>query len=256
VAKPSFKAVVLDLFDTLVDWEPNRLPIVRWKGREIRSTLPWITPKLEASLGTRYQPERFVTAYTAVMEEINAERERYGIEITCSERFLRTLRRLGLEGDGLDLDALAETLTRAHMAGIRGVTVAPARRVAAVRRLAHHYRLGLLSNFDDGATGHEIIADTGVAGLFEAIIVSADVGMRKPNPLVFQRMLEMLGLGDASEALFVGDVPELDVAGPKRVGMRAAWINRHSRVLPEGIPSPDLVIDDLAQLPDLLECDP
>jgi HAD superfamily hydrolase (TIGR01549 family) len=254
VAEPNFKAVVLDLFDTLVDWDANRLPMVRWQGREIRSTLPWITPKLEELLGARYQPERFVAVYTTVIKEINAERERYGIEITCSERFLRTLRRLSLEQDGFDLDALAETLTRAHMAGIRGITVAPARRVTAVKRLARHYRLGLLSNFDDAATGHEIIADTGLAKLFEAIIVSADIGMRKPNPLVFERMLGMLGLGDAGDVLFVGDMPELDVAGPKRVGMRAAWINRHGRALPEGIPLPDLVINDLAELPDVLEC--
>lgn len=255
MAEPNFKAVILDLFDTLVDWDPNRLPTVRWKGREIRSTLPWITPKLEELLGPRYQPEPFLATYTAVIEEINAERDRDGIEITCCERFLRTLRRLGLEQNGLDLGALAEILTRAHMAGIRGVTAAPARRVEAVRRLARHYRLGMLSNFDDGATGHEIIADTGVGALFEAVIVSADVGMRKPNPLVFEQMLKMLGLGDASEALFVGDMPELDVAGPKRVGMHAAWINRHGRALPEGIPSPDLVIADLAELPDVLKCD-
>ena len=45
-----------------------------------------------------------MTAYTAVYEEINHERERDGIEITCLERFERTLQRLGVE-DRLDPEA-------------------------------------------------------------------------------------------------------------------------------------------------------
>ncbi len=251
---PSFKAVVLDLFDTLVDWDANRLPVMQWHGREVRSALPWIIPTIKGALGTDYPLEQFVKAHAAVLEDVNNERERDGVEVTCRERFTRTLRRLPSGADGFDADVLAEALTRAHMAGVRSVTAAPAARVAAVKRLARHYRLGLLSNFDDSATGHEIIADTGVAALLEAVIVSADVGVRKPNPAVFQRMLAMLKLADPADVLFVGDMPDLDVAGPIRAGMHAVWIRRYGRALPEGIPKPDMIINDLAELPDVLGC--
>ena len=261
--KPKFKAVVLDLFDTLVTWDPARLPVLEWNGREIHSTIPWILPRIENALGAKYSRDAFITAYGKVYEEINVEREREGIEITCHERFVRTLDRLGV--DAVRQPSLAEELTRIHMKGVREATSAPAARIAAVRRLAQKYRLGLLSNFDDSKTGWEIMADTGVQDRFEAIIISADLAIRKPNPKIFQRMLEMLRL-PADEVLFVGDTPHHDVIGAKNVGMYAAWINRHAGnaatrasangpdlSIFDGLAQPDFVIGDLAELPEVLE---
>jgi len=94
VAEPAFKAVVLDLFDTLVKWEPDRLPLMELNGRQMRSTMPWVFPKIIELFGQAFTPDRFIEVYSAVNEEIMFEREREGIEITCHERFLRTLQRL------------------------------------------------------------------------------------------------------------------------------------------------------------------
>lgn len=246
-----FEAIVLDLFDTLVDWDSNELPVMMWKGREMHTTLPWILPKVAEALGEKYDPEGFVTAWVTVYEEINAEREREGIEITCYERLERTLQRIGIDNK-IQLRQLAEELRRTHMRGVRSVTSAPSHRKDAVRRLAEKYRLGLLSNFDDSQTGWEIMADTGVKDKFEAIIISADLRLRKPNPKIFARMLAMLNL-EARDVLFVGDTPHHDVGGAKAVGMSAAWISRHALPLPEGVAQPDYIIRDLAELPDLLE---
>jgi len=246
-----FKAVVLDLFDTLVNWDPDGFPLMHWKGRDIHSTVPWILPKVAEALGKNYDLDVFMTTYSSVYDEINHERERDGIEITCFERFERTLQRLGLK-NGDSVERLAEELTRIHMRGVRSVTSAPANRKDAVRRLAERYRLGLLSNFDDSKTGWEIMADTCVKDKFEAIIISADLRLRKPNPKIFERMLSMLNL-QAPEVLFVGDTPIHDVGGAKAVGMSAAWISRHALPLPDGIAQPDYIIRDLAELPDLLE---
>ncbi len=251
MAEHTFKAVVLDLFDTLVDWDPNLLPVMEWHGRELRSTIPWILPKLADALGAKYDRDLFMTWHGRVYEEINAQREREGIEITCVERFLRTLARLGME-DSPERQSLAQELTRIHMKGVREATAAPAARINAVHRLAKRYRLGLLSNFDDSQTGWQIMADTGVSEMFEAIIISADLGLRKPNPKIFQRMLEMLKL-PASEVLFAGDTHAHDIAGAKSVGMHTAWVNRHGAAVPEGVAQPDYIIGDLSELPAALE---
>jgi len=251
MAKAEFKAVVFDLFDTIVKWEPERLPLMEVGGRQIHTTIPWVFPILEQRLGATFDRNRFVEVYHGVIDEIMVERELEHIEITCAERFVRILSRLAPTLGAEAHVSFAEELTRVHMDGVRGVTWAPAARVAAVERIASHYRVGLLSNFDDAQCGREVFDDTGVAHLFEAIIISAEVGLRKPNPQIYRRMLEMLNL-DASEVLFVGDTPREDVDGPHRVGMRTAWISKGVAAVPEGIPQPHFTIADLADLPAIL----
>jgi HAD superfamily hydrolase (TIGR01549 family) len=246
----NFKAVVLDLFDTLVRWEPERLPLMELGGKQVRTTMPWVFPKMAELFGSAFERERFVEIYSAVIEEITLEREREGIEITCHERFHRTLKRLALEPID-QAAAFAEKLTRVHMDAVRSVTWAPAERIAAVRMIAPHYRLGLLSNFDDAQCGREVLHDTGVADLFEAVVISAEVRLRKPDRRIFEHLRAMLSL-DPHEILFVGDTPRDDVLGAREAGMRSVWISKGQPSLPEGIPAPDFIIRDLSDLPRLL----
>ena len=245
-----FRAIVVDLFDTLVRWEPERLPLIEINGRTMRSTMPWIFPRMEQRLGDAFDRSGFIDIYTDVLEEIALERERDGIEITCGERFARTLGRIAAVSPD-EAEELAEELTRIHMSQVRAVTTAPKERVQAIRQLAPHYRLGLLSNFDDAQCGREVLADTGVAELFEAVIISAEVRLRKPDPRIFNKMLEMLEL-TPQQVLYVGDTPRDDVWGASQVGLPTAWISKGAAGLPEGIPQPRFKITELSELPKLL----
>ncbi len=247
MGEPRYKAVVIDLFDTLVNWNPEGLPMVEWRGHEFRSTMPLLFPALETALGDRFDRESFMTAHAAVFNEISTERAGGdAMEVTCLERFVRTLRKLGLDDN--ETAPLAENLRKTHMSRVREVTKAPATRIEAMKKIAKHLRIGLISNFDDSETGHLIMKDTGIRDLFDAVIISADTGYRKPNPLIFKRILQLMQL-EPADILFVGDTPHDDVLGAKGVGMHCAWIRRRDRELPEGIPAPDIVIGDLAELP-------
>jgi HAD superfamily hydrolase (TIGR01549 family) len=250
VAERRYKAVVIDLFDTLVTWNPEGLPLMQFRGRAIRSTTPLLYDTLEAALGARFDREKFAEAHAAAYAEIFTERAKPdAIEITCLERFARTLKTLEVETHVAA--PLAESLRRIHMARVREVTKAPQPRIDAMKKIANHYRLGLISNFDDSETGHLIMRDTGIRELFTAVIISADTGYRKPNPLIFKKILELMRLRPA-EILFVGDTPVDDVLGSKGVGMHSAWIRSRGRELPEGLPAPDIVISDLSELPTAL----
>ncbi len=247
MAEREFNAVVLDLYDTLVRWDPAQLPEVEWRGRKFRSTDPFQIEILQPRFEYKLNVERWLDAYHSVVGEIMAEREQGETETTCDERFVRALTRFGMP-PGAAMAALARELTQVHMRHVRRITSAPAERVAAVRKIAPHYRLGLLSNFDDSRTGHAVLSDTGVSHLFEAVIISANVGMRKPNPKIFARMLAMLSL-PPGEVLFVGDTPQHDIVGAARVGMRTVWISGGKGPWPEGMPAPDFVIAGLDELP-------
>ena len=65
----------------------------------------------------------------------------------------------------------------------------------------------------------------GLAERIETIVLSSEVGKRKPHPAVFERALDELGVRP-EHALFVGDRRYQDVLGAKRLGMRtvlARW---------------------------------
>ena len=247
MAEHRYKAIVIDLFDTLVTWNPDGLPLMQFRGREIRSTTPLLYAALETALGERFDREKFSEAHASVYADIFAERAKTdAIEITCLERFARTLKLL--EVDESVAAPLAENLRRIHMARVREVTKAPPARIEAMKKIAKHHRVGLISNFDDSETGHLIMRDTGIREIFDAVIISADSGYRKPNPLIFREILDAMKL-EPADILFVGDTPLDDVMGSKGVGMHSAWIRTRGREMPEGVPAPDIVISDLAELP-------
>ncbi|MEA2626548.1 MAG: putative hydrolase of the superfamily [Candidatus Binatota bacterium] len=245
-----FEAVVFDLFDTLVRWRPESLPLIELGGREVRSTLPLLLPALRDGLGDGFDLDAFVAVYHEVMEEIVETRRRDAVEITCEERFHRALQRL--TPVPADPAAVAAELTRRHMAAVRAVTAAPPEYVEVVRRIQPFYRLGLLSNFDDSRTGREILDDTGIADLFETVVISADVALRKPHPDIFGIVLDRLGLA-ADRVLFVGDTPLEDVAGAAAAGMPMAWLADGKGPLPSHLGEPEFVLSSLTDLPSILE---
>ncbi len=74
----------------------------------------------------------------------------------------------------------------------------------------------------------------GIGELLEVMVISDEVGMKKPDPRIFRMALERLEVG-AEEAVFVGDNLELDIAGARGVGMRAVWLNPDGKEGVEGV---------------------
>ena len=241
------KALVLDLFDTLVKWEPARLPRFEWNGQSFPSTVPLLLAHLQRTIPGWEHDQAWIECYNAVIMEIAARREAEGIEVTCLERFSRTMARMA-PALACAPEILAEELRAIHMAAVRTATTAPAANIAAARRLSEHFRLGLLSNFDDAATGYQVIADTGIANLFEVIVLSAEVALRKPNPRIFHHLLERMELAP-HEVLFVGDTPHEDVVGAQRAGIPVVWLSHRHGTLPPEIQPPALIVPTLAELP-------
>jgi len=108
-------------------------------------------------------------------------------------------------------------------------------------------RLGLVTN---GATASQRakIAGLGMAGYFDAILISEAEGLRKPDPRIFQRALDSLG-ASPQDAVMVGDNPEADIQGARDCGMKAIWKRDHYWEPPEVV---DAVVDDLEELPQVV----
>jgi len=61
-----------------------------------------------------------------------------------------------------------------------------------------------------------------LAPMFDTILISDAEGISKPDPRIFHRALERLDISPA-RSVFVGDHPEVDVAGARAAGMQAIW---------------------------------
>jgi putative hydrolase of the HAD superfamily len=84
-------------------------------------------------------------------------------------------------------------------------------------------KLGVITNGLTWSQNTKLEA-MGLREFFSVVLISEEVGIRKPDARIFMMGLDGLGV-DASDAVFVGDNPELDIAGARGVGMRAIWLN-------------------------------
>ncbi len=81
-------------------------------------------------------------------------------------------------------------------------------------------RLGVVSNSDGRV--EQALAAAGLRDYFDVVIDSALVGLEKPDPRIFRAALEALDVLP-EEALYVGDLYEIDVLGAQAAGLRAIW---------------------------------
>jgi putative hydrolase of the HAD superfamily len=101
--------------------------------------------------------------------------------------------------------------------------------------------LRVASNFDTRL--RRVVAGFGeLADCAGSLVISSEVGYRKPHPAFYRAACRELGL-PPERVLCVGDDRENDVLGPRREGMRAVLLDRSGA-------SP--VEPDLARVPDLL----
>jgi len=97
--------------------------------------------------------------------------------------------------------------------------------VPALQRLADkRIRMGLISNWDRRLPA--IVKGLGLCELIDTVISSADVGLHKPDPRIFELACERLGVAPA-DAAHVGDHMYADVIGAQAVGMTPVLIDRH-----------------------------
>jgi FMN phosphatase YigB (HAD superfamily) len=106
------------------------------------------------------------------------------------------------------------TIEAAFFAGDR----LDAQLVAYIRRLRPRYLTGLLSNAF--LSLRSALKDPFPIGdAFDAIVISAEVGVLKPDPAIYIRILETLGV-EPNHAVFIDDFEE-NCEGARRLGMHA-----------------------------------
>jgi putative hydrolase of the HAD superfamily len=108
-------------------------------------------------------------------------------------------------------------------------------------------KLGLITNGSVSLQGAKLEC-LALSPMFDTTLISDAEGISKPQPEIFHRALDRLNANPA-HAIFVGDHPEVDMAGARAAGIRAIW-RRDPHVT--GVIEADAVIEELGDLLTLL----
>ena len=88
-----------------------------------------------------------------------------------------------------------------------------------------------------------------LAGYFDDVLVSSDIGFAKPHPHFFEHALRHADAGP-DETLMVGDNIRKDIGGAQEAGIRGIWVNRKDREPGEVVPFAE--IGNLLELRDFI----
>ncbi|MGD8465249.1 MAG: HAD family hydrolase [Anaerolineae bacterium] len=178
---------------------------------------------------------------------------RQQMEQLSREELWRHLNRHLLEAIGVqgDLDILAAEITE-YFGGVelRYHSPEPAGRTLSELR-NRGYALGLITNRENVDRFHEVLGNTELEAQFDLILASGEVGVRKPEPGIFDEALERMR-ATAEQSLYVGDNYWADVVGAQRAGLTPVLLDPH-RVFAD---ADCLVIECIDELLALLPYDP
>lgn len=89
-------------------------------------------------------------------------------------------------------------------------------------------KIALVSN-GVSATQRGRLAVCEFTPLLDAVVISEEIGVSKPNPLMVEKALEMLGCTDKREAVFLGDSHSADITAAWNAGVDSIWLTRKAK---------------------------
>lgn len=113
--------------------------------------------------------------------------------------------------------------------------------------LRPRYRMAVVSDAQSAYAVPELRA-VEILPYFDPVIVSGDYGYRKPDPRLFQKALDALGV-QPNQALYVGNDLYHDIHGAQQVGMKAIYASYSQNNPMYGTTEPDYVMYRFAELP-------
>ncbi len=191
------QAVIFDLFHTLTG------PEAEW------SDLPWTSDVLGIDRG--------------IWNELLVTRSRWRLagEETDPYAIVRTLAH---EADPTIPEERIQSATRVRIQRFKdSLTRIPTENVETLRALrAAGLRLGLISNADVMEVAPW--PSCPLAGLFDVALFSCEVGLVKPEPEIYERCTQALGVSP-TQCLFVGDGGSNELVAAKQAGMSTAFVS-------------------------------
>lgn len=216
------RAIGFDLFGTLI-YVNNR------NREEARRKLPGIL----RDNGFALEAEPFLEIYLASVKKFTEQARRDHVETHNRYWLSEALRQSGFPVS--PADPRVERVIEAYFREFNSSLALLPGALEMLASLRQRYRLGLLSNFTHAPAIREALPRLGLYRFLDFILISGEIGHRKPGAVAFSRLIENFGLPEEQIA-FVGDDPRSDIQGALAAGIRPVWTlysRRHNGWQPE-----------------------
>lgn len=210
----TYRAVFFDAGETLVHAHPSfpelLVEVLRQEGLTV--DLETLREKLHVV------SDRFLHAAQA--------KELWSTSAARSREFWADIYRTLLDEIGLPFgDGLAEALYRTFT-DVSNYRLFPDALPVLERLHEGGLTLGVVSNFEEWL--ERLLESLEVLPFFDVRVISGVEGYEKPDPRLFQVALDRVGV-EASESVYVGDLPYFDIEPAAAMGMFAVLIDRRDR---------------------------
>lgn len=235
------RAVLFDYGHTIVDFQIAEEALLTCYD-EVRSIL---AARAYRELPAAHEMvERLTRQVGRMVQQSYVDRELEELDIVVL--FDRALRVMGLQLPRELIRLIAEMEHRAMVSRLEALP----ENLEVLRHLREEgFRLGVVSNAHFlPELMREDFDRLGISQYLDGSVVSAEIGVRKPHPAIFRKVLKEVDV-EPGEAIFVGDRLRDDISGAQALGMRGVLTHqfRQEEIDPH-VAVPDRVIDRLVDL--------
>jgi HAD superfamily hydrolase (TIGR01549 family) len=231
------EAIIFDFIGTLANVKNYNLEISKMK-----------LYKAIAEAGFNAPFKNFLEAYSQAHEKYRIIRYEKLVEVTNATWISEAL--INLEFKTNPEDTRIKTAVNVFFEDyLNSLELRPCAK-KLLEKLSIDYKLGLISNFTYAPVIYAGLRKLGINKFFNAILVSEEVGWRKPNKKIFKETLRRLGV-EAKETVYVGDSPLEDIKGAKEVGMKTIFVPSQFYSidnLHESQQHPDFIVNDICEI--------
>jgi len=235
------EAVIFDFIGTLA--EVQDYPIEEFVKKTYESLV---------DDGFHMDYKRFIEVFYQTYQKYRLIRYQKLVEVGNSVWIAETLNLLGFAAEPED-DAVMKAVNISFQGYFESLKARPCAS-RTLKELSGDYALALVSNFTYAPVVYAGVRKLRFSSYFDSILVSDDVGWRKPHPRMFEEALKRLDKS-VEQAVFVGDNPMEDIQGAKDIGMKAVFIPSQFFTIEDAGKAPqppDVIINSLCELPRVL----
>lgn len=196
------RAVLFDLYGTLIDVHIDTQPFTIWEqlSRYLVQNRVQLSP---AELRDRYH------------KQVDSDRREHGEPFVLNGTFFADV--LGADARLSD-DQVAQFARRFRELTTRSLKLRHYALPLIHELRRNNCRIGIVSNTDAALTAHDL-DELRIRHLFDAVVLSSEVGVKKPDPTIFNIAIERLGVS-AAETIHIGDDYTADFLGAVNARVR------------------------------------